>query len=221
MTLFKKVIFYCLGLFLLAMGVTFSIKSDLGVSPINSIPYVLSLFTSIEQGIWIIIFFSFFILVQIVLLRKEFRPVNLFQLAFAIAFGYFVTLSNFIFSFEAPTHYVLRLILLAISILLIACGVLLYLRVNLIPMPAEGCMLAIVKKTGITFSKVKSYFDTSVVVLAGLLAIIFLGKLTGIREGTVLAAILVGKLVGILNQIFKTQLIAFDYFINSNNNKAD
>lgn len=41
-TLLKKVLVYCTGLFIMAMGVSFSGTADLGMSPVNSIPYVLS-----------------------------------------------------------------------------------------------------------------------------------------------------------------------------------
>ena len=38
----KRILCYCARLFLMAMGVSFSGKADLGMSPVNSIPYVLS-----------------------------------------------------------------------------------------------------------------------------------------------------------------------------------
>lgn len=80
MRILKKVIIYCLGLFFLAVGVTFSIKSRLGISPVNSIPYIISLITGIEQGHVIIVIFSIFILIQIILLRRNFKARNLLQI---------------------------------------------------------------------------------------------------------------------------------------------
>ena len=61
MRILRKVVIYCLGLLFLAVGVTFSIKSRLGISPVNSIPYIVSLITGIEQGHVIIAVFSIFI----------------------------------------------------------------------------------------------------------------------------------------------------------------
>ncbi len=193
MLIIRKIIIYCLGLFIMAIGITFSIKSNLGISPVNSVPYVISLFTPLSQGIWIIVIFSSFILVQILLLRRDFKPVNLFQILFSSIYGYFVTWSNSLLSFTAPTNYALRLILLAISIILVAIGLILYLKANLMPLPAEGCILAIQTKTGIVFHKIKSSFDITMVTISISLSFIFMGHLLGIREGTVIAAIFIGK----------------------------
>lgn len=48
---FKRIIIYCIGLFIMAIGVTFSVKSNLGVSPVNAIPYVVSLISGLDQGL--------------------------------------------------------------------------------------------------------------------------------------------------------------------------
>lgn len=47
----KRMLAYCAGLFIMAMGVSFSGTDDLGMSPVNSIPYVLSeIFTKLSMG---------------------------------------------------------------------------------------------------------------------------------------------------------------------------
>ncbi|WP_051196153.1 DUF6198 family protein [Clostridium cadaveris] len=123
----KQASSYCLGLLLLAFGVTFSIKSNLGVSPINSIPYVLSLITGLDQGVLTTSVFCIFILMQIIILRKDFKPINLLQIVFSSLFGYFVTFSNSIWTFEAPNSYIFRLGLLVISMCFVALGLMFYL----------------------------------------------------------------------------------------------
>lgn len=72
-----RVLFYVLGLFVMAIGVTFASNSNLGMSPVNSIPAVLSAITNIEMGTCVIIVFSLFIVAQIVIKRREFRWINL------------------------------------------------------------------------------------------------------------------------------------------------
>ena len=62
----KRLVVYCIGLFLMAVGVSISIKSDLGVSPVNSIPYVVSeIVKSISMGTWTTIIYCVFILTQL------------------------------------------------------------------------------------------------------------------------------------------------------------
>ena len=71
----KRILCYYAGLFLMTMGVSFSGKADLGMSPVNSIPYVLSeIYTGLSMGTWIIIIFSLYIAIQFLLLGKNFQP---------------------------------------------------------------------------------------------------------------------------------------------------
>lgn len=198
MKLAVKIPKYCLGLFFLAVGVTFSIKSNLGISPVNSIGYVLSLVTGIDQGKVITGVFILYVLLQVVL-RKSFKMAYLLQIVFSTVFGYFVSFSNSVLTFPTADNYLLQLAYLAISIVLVAVGVVLYLGANLMPMPAEGVMLAITDLTGISFHKVKMMFDTTVVVISVIISLVFLGRIAGVREGTLLSAVFIGKLVGVIN----------------------
>lgn len=213
MNIVKRIIIYCIGLFFLAMGVTFSIKTQLGISPVNSIPYIISLITGIEQGRVIIVVFSIFILMQIVMLRKQFEIKNLFQIVFSVIFGSFVTFTNSIFYFEAPESYIIRLVLLFISMVFIAVGVLLFLRAEILPMPAEGCMLAIKTITNKEFHTIKSIFDTTMVVISIVLSVVFLGGLVGIREGTIISAIFTGKIIGWIEKTYCRQINGLTEFL--------
>lgn len=205
----RRGIVYCLGLFLMALGVVFSVKSNLGVSPVSSIPYIVSRITNIELGLITTIVFSFYVLIQILILRKEFKIYNLLQILCASVFGNFITLANKIVVFEAPSTYILRLIFLLISIVLIALGILFYLTPDLVPQPSEGLIGTISKKINMEFSKVKIIFDSTSVGLSALLSFVFLGELDGIREGTIIAAVAIGKVLGILSRKYKESVLKF------------
>lgn len=202
----RKIFVYCLGLLFLAVGVTFSIKSNLGVSPVNSLPYVLSLISGIEIGKMSIIVNILLIGSQALLLRKKFKLINLTQIFFSFAFGYFLTFSNWVFEFLYVENYILRVGLLFVSMVIIAIGVILYLRAQLVPMPAEGFSIAIRVLTEKEFYKIKTIFDTSTAVLSSILSFIFLGKLMGVREGTIMAAIFIGKIIGFIEKRFGKQI---------------
>lgn len=192
-----RIVVYIIGLFVLALGVVFSINSGLGVSPVNSLPYVISKITGRDLGVIVIIVFSFFILVQIVILRKEFKWINLTQLIFSTIFGYFTDFAKMLIGdFTIPTYFG-KLLMLAISIFLVALGVSLYMEAKLVNMPMEGMVAAINQKilTNHSFADVKVIMDTSVVILGTLLSLIFLGRLEGIREGTIICALVVGKVM--------------------------
>lgn len=59
-----KVMVYCIGLLIMAIGVTFSVKSNLGVSLVNAIPYVVSVILGIDQGLCVSIIFCSYIILQ-------------------------------------------------------------------------------------------------------------------------------------------------------------
>ena len=204
----KRVLVYCIGLFFMAMGVTFSVKSNLGVSPVNSIPYVISVITGINQGLWVSIIFSSYIGLQYFILRKDFKLHSLLQIVFASIFGYFVSFTNTIFYFQSPTPYILKLGLIGISMICMAVGIFLHLEAKIIPMPPEGVMLAIKQKTKFEFHNIKIGFDTVAVLTSCLISFIFLRKIIGAREGTLMAALFIGKIIGFLPVIFPKQIQA-------------
>lgn len=206
----KRLFLYVLGLFLLAIGVAISVKSNLGVSPVNSIPYVLSLITGIEQGKCVTAVFISFIALQALILLKDFQIKNLLQIICSTIFGYFVTLANLL-TVGVPSciSYPVQLIYLVISMIIIAIGISLYLKADLIVMPAEGIMGALVQKFGIKFPNAKSGCDTAMVIIAGILSLIFFKELRGVREGTLIAAVFIGQIMKIWRIIADEKLTSF------------
>lgn len=202
----KRVLVYCVGLFFMAMGVTFSVKSNLGVSPVNSIPYVVSVITGVNQGLCVSIIFSSYIILQFFILRKDFKVRSFLQIVFASIFGYFVSFTNTLFYFSSPAAYVFKLGLMGISMICMAVGIFLHLEAGIIPMPPEGVMLAIKQKTKFEFHNIKVGFDTTAVITSCLVSFIFLRKIIGAREGTLMAALFIGKIIGLLPVIFPKQI---------------
>ena len=196
---------YCLGLWILAFGIALSVNSNLGVSPVSSLPYVVSLITKISLGTCTTIVYALYILLQMVLSRK-FRPALLLQLVFSTIFGWFVDAAKFLLGdFCLPTYFG-QLAMLAASILLIGFSLVLYIDVDLAPMPAEGLVGCIAAKNGKSFSKMKTLFDCTSVLVAVVLSFLFLGRLTGIREGTVLTALLAGRMMGLIRRFVGPRL---------------
>lgn len=195
-----RVLIYCFALLIIAFGVAISVNSNLGVSPVNSLPYVISRIIHVQMGTCVTATFCFYILLQVIILRKDFQPVQLLQIVFSTIFGYFVDFAKWIVGdFAIPTYFG-QLAMLAVSIVLIALGVLLYMDVQLVPLPMEGLASAIAKKLGKPFPTMKTVVDCVVVAIGTVLCFVFLGGLDGIREGTILTAIVVGKVIGILKK---------------------
>ena len=195
-----RIVIYCVGLLFLALGVAVSVNSNLGVSPVNSLPYVVSKIIGVQMGSCVTAIFCFYILLQIIILRREFNIINLLQIIFSTIFGYFVDFAKVLVGDFAIPTYAGQLTMLAISIVLIALGVLLYMDVQLVPMPMEGLSSCIAQKMGKPFPTMKTIIDCLVVLTGIVLCFLFLGKLDGIREGTIITAVVTGKLVAILKK---------------------
>ena len=90
--------------------------------------------------------------------------------------------------------------MLIISILLVAVGVTLYIEVDLLPMPMEGFTMALSKKLCLPFHRIKVAVDCIVVLIGVILSLIVFHRLVGIREGAVITAVVVGKLIAVFRK---------------------
>lgn len=187
-----RVLIYTLGLLFLAFSVAFSANSGLGISPVNAVPYAVSCVTKAELGLCVAGVFSIYVLIQILLLRKNFRWHNLFQLVFSAVFGYFTGFAQDVLGDFCLPAYPGQLAMLLISICCIAVGISLYVDAKLIPMPAEGLTLALSERLRVPFNRVKTVQDCLSVALAAAITLVFSGRLEGVKEGTLIAALLVG-----------------------------
>ena len=195
-----RVLIYCLGLLSLAFGVAFSVNSNLGVSPVNSLPYVISRIVNVQMGTCVTAVFCFYILLQILILGRKFNPVNLLQIVFSTIFGYFVDFAKMVLGdFTIPTYFG-QLTMLAISIPLIAVGIVLYMDAQLVPMPMEGLSSCLADKFGVSFPNMKTIVDCLVVGIGLVLCFVFLGKLDGLREGTIITAVVTGKVIALIKK---------------------
>ena len=101
---------YFIGLFVMTVGIALSVKSNLGVSPVSSIPYTITCVWGLEMGKATILFHITLVLIQLLLLRKNFKPVQLLQIPVGIVFGYFTTFCNYMVSFLSSPDNMLCLL---------------------------------------------------------------------------------------------------------------
>ncbi len=127
---------YILGLFIMTLGVSMSVKSNLGVSPVSSIPYTITCITGLEMGKATILFHTFLVFLQILILGKAFEKKNFLQVVVGVLFGYFTTFSNYLFSFlPTPESLPVRLVMMLCSTCIIAVGIFFYLPSDIMPVP--------------------------------------------------------------------------------------
>ena len=181
-----------LGLVILAFGIALSTKSGLGVDPGSSFVYLLGEVTPLSMGTFTVMMHCLYILIQVVLLRKEFHPSRLLQLAAAFAFSYFL---DFAMKLVAPIQvhgYLPRLGICILSCAIMGLGVYLEINANVIVMASEGALSTIAAKTKKDFGLIKIFNDLTSVALSLILSLAVYHEIRAIREGTVIAAVLVG-----------------------------
>lgn len=183
------------GILFMSAGVGLSRLAQLGTSPISSIPNVTSMITGFTLGQLTIVFMIVLIILEAIILRSQFSWQNVLQLIPGIIFGFFIDAFVKIFSFLPMTTYWWQLFFTAISILLLSFGVYLEVNSQAIIMSGEGITTAISIVTHIPFPKIKVRQDITMMVIAAILALVFRHSLSGIREGTVITAILTGRFV--------------------------
>lgn len=194
---------YILGLFIMTLGIGISVKSDMGVSPVSSIPYTMTCVWGIEMGRATILFHAGLVIIQIILLRRRFRIKNLLQVPVGIMFGYFTTFSNYLMSFLPDPHNIaIQLGMILISTLLVAVGLFFYVPADIIPLAGEGVMLAVADVTKKQFSTIKLLFDISMVVISLATCLLLIHSLGSVGIGTVIAAVLVGVELKFITRYF-------------------
>lgn len=190
--LIKRYIFLLVGLFVNGLGVSFITKAGLGTSPITSIPYTLSLGFTPTVGMFTLFFNLLLIVLQIILLRRNFQLQNLLQLPIIALFSFFIDLTMSLLGFIQPETYAMKVVSLVIGCLILGFGVFMEMVANVAMLPGEATVRAVSDVFSTDFGKTKIAFDSSMTVIAAIMSFIMFKHLDGVREGTIVAAILVG-----------------------------
>ena len=199
---FKRIFNYIFGLFLITLGVAFSIKSDLCSAPVSSIPYAMNLIWAIEIGVATFIFHAFLVAIELLLLRRDFKPKHFLQVFVGVLFGAFTSFSVSLMYFIPPADSLwVALIMSLLSIFFIALGLFFYVPTNIVPLSVEGVTQAIAIVTNKPFSIIKVCFDVMIVASALILSYAFLGNFGSVGIGTILGALFIGTMVKLIHKI--------------------
>ncbi|WP_018295543.1 YczE/YyaS/YitT family protein [Corynebacterium lubricantis] len=195
-SLIIRLIISVIGVTIMMSGVAMVTLAGLGTSPISAVIWVLTLHGGLSFGGWTAVWNLMLIVLQLLILRGRFPKSGWWQLAALGVSSLTLDLWMNVLSWVETSNYALQLVTLCIGIFLLALGVSISVTPKLLFMPGEGLVVAISTVTGWDFSKVKIGNDVTLVVLAVILSFILFGQLEGIREGTVIAAFMIGTVVG-------------------------
>lgn len=207
---FRRYLSFVVILFVIAFGTSLSIRANLGSSPISAPPYVLSLVPgmSLTMGQLTICMHVFFILSQILLLRKDFEKRQLTQILVSFLFGLYTDVTMWLtgflqvpFDINPAVGYPLRFAELLLGGAILAFGIACEVRCDSLMLAGEGFPLAIAKFLKKDFGKVKIFSDTSLVTIGAVFMLIFFGywdwKMIG--PGTLVSMFYVGFMVRVFS----------------------
>ena len=199
-----------IGLFFAALGVAFTKRGELGVSPISSVANVLSYqFTDLTLGSWLLLWNCVLILGQILLLRRNFQPIQFLQIPLSFLFGWFTDFGMWLVSFLPVQVYAVRLLMVLAGTVVLGFGITLSVIADQIMNSGEAFVKAISDVTHEEFGTIKVVFDISCVLVALILSLLFFeGSIVGTREGTIIAALCTGFVVKFFSRRLTAPLTA-------------
>ena len=165
------------------------------------------MFTPLTMGQWTIIVNLLFVVLELLFMtRKELKSdlrMYLLQIPISLCFGTFIDVSMNALSWLDPVAYMSRIGVLLIGCVILSVGIAFEVKADIAMMSGEYFVKAISRRLRKDFGYVKLGFDITLVVLACLLSIVFLSGIQGVREGTVVAALLVGPIVHFISPWYK------------------
>lgn len=198
--LIRRYLFFLAGLFVNSFGVSFVTKANLGTSPISSIPYTLSLGFPLSLGAFTLYMSIILIILQLILLRKDFPKEYWLQIPVSFLFSYFIDFTMRLLHKMQPEMYGTKMLSLLLGCVILGVGVFMEVAANVVMLPGEAFVNSVVRTFHTDFGKTKVVFDSSVTMIAALIGVVLYHKLAGVGEGTVIAAVLVGMIARFLKR---------------------
>lgn len=188
------------GIIVNSFGIAFITKASLGTSPISSVPYVLSFQIPFSFGQVSFLVNMLFILGQIILLKSKFKPVQFLQIAVNVLFSACIDWSMAFLSWMNPDSPVTCFLSLLTGCVILALGISIEVAPQVLYVPGEGIVNAIASVSRKKFSTVKVCFDVTLIATAAILSLLFFSRLRGLGIGTLISALLVGKITGFFHK---------------------
>ena len=192
--LVRRYVLFLFGLYVNSLGIALTTRANLGTSPITSVPYVLSIRFPLSLGMFTLFFSLLLIAIQLIILGKRFPKQFLLQLPVIPIFSLFIDLSMALFWFVDPQTYPAKVCSLLLGCLVLGFGVFIEVAANVVMLPGECTVKAISTRWNTNFGKTKVAVDVTMAVTAAVLGLLLYHRLAGMREGTILSALLVGMI---------------------------
>lgn len=203
--IFLRVLFYFIGIVVLTIGIVLNTKSNLGVSPIISVPFAIANILNLNLAMITFIIYILFVVIQFILKGKNREYIDLLQIPFSILFSVLMDIFANLFVLNYNVLWKNLLVLFS-AIIITGIGAAIIVNMKLVPNPADGLAQAIAKKLKRDMGFGKNVLDISCVSISILICVITRNKIVAVGLGTLIAMIGVGRVIALFNKIFKNKM---------------
>lgn len=199
----KRILVLLMGIIIVGCACAITLKAAIGVGAWDALSQTTSELTAIEVGTCGIIFNTLCVFVQIFVLKKEFKKMQLCQIPLSILLGFVINfilydvLGNIVIE-----EYWISVVLLILGYLISAFAVAMVMVLDIVTFALEGACMAVSKVTGKKFHVLRQSVDVMAVIICLIVAFSFQLPLA-VREGTVIGMLIFGPLLGIFMKILK------------------
>lgn len=198
----KSYILIIIGFIIVGIGAAFTIKANIGMGAYDAVAKSIADIVHMKIGTMAMIINSSCVVGQLIILKKEFKPVQILQVPLSVLLG---TVINFVYynllTFEFNS-FVGGIIMYVLATFVIAFGVAIVMAVNEVTLALEGFCLALTRIIHKDFSQLRQYADFISLGIVVVLTLCF--KLQwSIGLGTIIGAIIFGPIIGIYMKILE------------------
>lgn len=214
----RKYLFMTLGLLINAASGVLCIKASIGTSPLATLPYTMNqIVPAISLGTFNFFLSLLFFIMSAILLGREFRLYQALQIPVSLMFSVFMDFWMIVFRNLVAESYMESLLLVLAGCVISGLGFSIMVTSGVALDPNTIFVNALAKQLRRPYGRLKVCNDVAVVLISALLSLLFLHRIAGIREGTVISSLLIGRIAGLFNR----KLCLIRQNVNSTRRKTD
>ncbi|MEV6071214.1 DUF6198 family protein [Nocardia sp. NPDC052001] len=192
----RRWITYVAGIYILTLGLSLAVRAGIGISPQSSLTRTMTLvLPPLTQGNFNLILEIIMLIATFLVSPKTFRAANLLAMIPALILALLLDFNLSLTTWIHLGSYPPKLVLLFFADAMLAFGLFLMIRANLVLMPIDMFVNTLQQKTGWKWGNIKTAFDCTLLALSATIGLLCLGAPHFIREGTIINAILVGQYI--------------------------
>lgn len=217
----SKFIALTICIIITATGASLALTVAVGVGAWDALSQSISTVLGMKVGTFSMILNISCVLIQIILLKKEFKAIQLIQIFVSVLAGLIINFMYYdVFSHFAVDNYFVRLILLVLSQIICAIGVSSLMIIDFISFPLESCCMVVSKRINKNFGLLRQFVDIASIIIALAISLIFRSDIS-VREGTVIGMLTFGPMLNLFMKTFtpvlrKLNIVEEDLSLNEN-----